>query len=231
MSKDNLGFNCVLGIPRDIQLAAKDYFWNRRNNILFNEHLCIDHGFVGGFILYNTLKKLHQEKGGTSVTTPTDTNGLQFGMPIFQWYNVPSAWAIICHNIWLAEGGTGRADKYEKFGLEKLIYSQGKSPINLNSHPLLFLLDFVDTIDPVKRFGFEMMKNITLSAENDKLCISLKCQDEGNNPCCCRSCEKMQKLEKDLDFLLSDSIHVKTIESEITLSFSEKKYGIAKNFR
>ncbi len=116
MSKENLGYlPAVLGIPKDIYWTAKKYFWNRRNNIFFNEDLCTDHGFAGGYQLYKALEKLHRENGEENESkTPVSSGGLSYGMDIFNWYNVPSAWAIICHNIWLAEGGTGRAVKYEK---------------------------------------------------------------------------------------------------------------------
>ena len=33
MQKEKLGFHLVSGIPRNIQLAAKEYFWNKRKNL------------------------------------------------------------------------------------------------------------------------------------------------------------------------------------------------------
>lgn len=217
MSNDNLGFYPVSGIPRNLQLAAAEYFWNRRNNIFFNENLCTDHGFAGGFKLYTTLKKLHQERGKESVK-PVEPSGLQFGMPIFQWYNVPSAWAIICHNIWLAEGGSGLAVKYEALNLDKLIYLKGDSPVKLKNHPLLFLLDFVDTIDPEKCFG-NTCEKATISSGTRKLSISLNCPWTDNKYCSCFS-EKIKKLDKDMDFLKSDLFHTETSEQTISFLFS-----------
>ena len=217
MSNDNLGFLPVLGIPRDIQLAAKEYFWHKRNNILFYEHLCTDHGFAGGVNLYATLKNLHQEKGGES-SRPADTGDLLFGMPIFQWYNVPVAWAIICHNIWLAEGGTGRATKYEALGLDKLIYFKGKSPIKLKDHPLLFLLDFVDTVDPYKRFKTSYTETF-ISCNDNELSLSL---DHGCSTSCV-SCKYaaaiLSQLSSDLDYLKSSNFQLTVTNNTITFSF------------
>lgn len=217
MSNDNLGFQPVSGIPRNIQLAAKEYFWHKRNNILFYEHLCTDHGFAGGVNLYATLKKLHQEKSDES-SRPVDTGGLLFGRSIFQWYNVPSVWAIICHNIWLAEGGTGRATKYEALGLDKLIYFKGKSPIKLKDHPLLFLLDFVDTVDPYKRFETSC-DGIFISCNDNELSLSL---DHGCSASCV-SCKyeetTLSCLSSDLDYLKSSNFQVNVADNTITFSF------------
>ncbi len=139
-------------------------------------------------------------------------------MDIFKWYNVPSAWAIICHNIWLAEKDSKDAEKYENFGLGGLIYSQGESPISYYNHPLLFLLDFVDTIDPVKRFGEENLEHISIrSKEMDKNKLYLKIGECDNNTCLLAKMG-LDKIKKDLSFLESDTFSV-SVADGITFEF------------
>ena len=211
----------ILGIPKKILKSAYLYFELRRNNVFFNENLCIDHGFAGGFTLYSELKKLHEDRNNeTFLNRPFDENGLMFSPLIWQWYNVPSAWAIICHNIWIAFAGTGRANKYEKLGLKDLIFPEKNSPIKLKKHPLLFLLCLTDTIDPCKRFGEENLDKICISGTENTLFFRSCCS------CVTKKCSFMnrhlKKLETDLEFLVSDSFHVAfddSAYSSITLNF------------
>lgn len=211
----------ILGIPKKILKSAYLYFELRRNNIFFNENLCTDHGFAGGFSLYSELKRLHEDRSNDRLLNcPFDENGLMFSPLILQWYNVPSAWAIICHNIWIAFSGTGRADKYEKLGLKDLIFHEKKSPIKLKKHPLLFLLCLTDTIDPCKRFGKENLDKICISGTENTLFFQSCCS------CVTEKCSFMnrhlKKLETDLEFLVSDSFYVAfddSAYSSITLNF------------
>ena len=220
MSKENLGSSFAInGIPKKIRNSATNYFWQRQNNPCFHHELCTDHGFAGGYILYNTLKKLHKEGGAQEDNTgirPVD-NYLLFHPSIFRWYNQASVWAIICHNIWLAEAGTERAGIYEKFGLKDLIFSKNKSPISYKKHPLLFLLDLIDTLDPLKRFPEDSWKKIHIMAETDKLILTYKSDSSCDD--CILIQEKWKKLKEDLAFLHSDSFMTEIEQNKIIFMF------------
>ena len=235
MSVENLGFSMgILGIPKKLRYAAKEYFWQRRNNPLFHENLCTDHGFAGGFTLFEKLQDLHNKhkhEPHENPLFPTSKDQLVFDPLIFQWYNVPSAWAIICHNIWLAAAGSGMADKYELLGLKDLVSPADNSPIKLKSHPLLFLLDFVDTLDPLKRFCFgeneeqinvEFLKHVCVTGGDDSMTLRLNCERNGDSDCKCIK-KQLEKIASDLAFLKSDSFSIEQNANSLTLHFSLKK--------
>lgn len=234
MSSANLSCPAgILGIPEKLRAAAKEYFWQRRNNPLFHENLCTDHGFAGGFTLFETLRELHNKykrEPHENPLFPTSKDQLVFDPLIFQWYNVPSAWAIICHNIWLAAAGSGMADKYELLGLKDLIFSAGNSPIKLKSHPLLFLLDFVDTLDPLKRFCFEengevnveFLKQVHIAGGEDSMTLRLNCERNGDSDCKYIK-KQLEKIASDLAFLKSASFQTEQDANSLTFHFSLKK--------
>ena len=220
LNKDNLGSKPVLGIPKDIQFAAADYFEHRRNNVLFNEHLCTDHGFAGGYLLFKTLQKLHNEKKSyeQTIKSPIQNDKLLFDPLIFEWYNKPSAWAIICHNIWLAEAGTGNAVKYEKLGMQKLIFQPGYSPIKCEKHPLLFLLCFVDTIEPLKLKDNNILNSTLLSVnKNSELTLIFNSCNETICSVCPFTEKYAKKLCTNLDFLKSTTFT--TIPNQNSIKF------------
>lgn len=230
MASINLGAPAaILGIPKAIRGAAKEYFWQRRNNLLFNESPCTDHGFAGGFMLYQKLKKEHYNLKNQNKTggRPVDDYGLIFDPLIFQWYNEPVAWAIICHNIWTAVAGSGKADKYEQLGLGKLIFPKNQSPICLKKHPLLFLLDFLDTLDPFKRFclmknnggiDYDFLKNVYLVSDNASLRMKIKCCFKRENKCkiCSLLCDEIGDA---VSFLNSSTFFVRQEQNEIVFVF------------
>ncbi len=211
MHNQNLGYqNYILGIPQKIRLTSKEYFWQRRNNIYFNDNLCTDHGFVGGYRLFKSLRKIHLENCDTNnniQVRPYNDNSLLFGEDIFKWYNVPCAWAIICHNIWLAKAGTGMADKYEQLGLSNLIYCEGDSPIKYKSHPLLFLLDFVDTVGFEKRFGCDNLDKVIVSSTEDSISFLMPCD-------CIFTKLFLQRIKSDSSYLESNTFHISIRENE-----------------
>lgn len=216
MSKENLGSPpAVLGIPQKLRLSAKEYFWQRRYNVLFHDTLCADHGFAGGYMLYQSLKKLHYSNAADSIKSPVDKNKLIWSPEFFQWYNVPSAWAIICHNIWTAAAGTGTADKYESLGLGNLIFAEDDSPVRHKNHPLLFLLDFVDTIDPYKRV--KEIDKIRLTANSDSMEMSFDCPDDSLVRTLCK--EKMEKIDSSLAFLKSPAFQVELAGNNLIFKF------------
>ena len=224
-SKENLDCHGpILGIPDEFRKSTKDYFYQRRENILFNENRCTDHGFAGGFILAEKLKELHccEANETPEILSPVGSSSLIFSPAIFQWYNIPSAWAIICHNLWLAEEGTGRVSKYKLFGLDKFIYPKERSPISYIKHPLLFLLDFIDTIDFVKRLKYEIeyLDAINVSYSESSISFSFNCLDSSpHNPLIFLAKDFFEKMRQDTSFLESQTFSINYEQNCITFTF------------
>ncbi len=105
----------------------------------FNKH---DHGVIGGAKLYNDLCLLRQEKERTS-------DMLYWGDDLENDFAV-AAWAIACHNIFYIEELSKYIRCYERFGLEQLVYSGVTRKINIERHPIFYLLCLVDSIEPIK---------------------------------------------------------------------------------
>ena len=222
----------MLGTPEKLWKSARKYFYKRRKNKDFMENglTCVYHGFAGGFTLFEKLRELHNKykhEPHENPLFPTSDKQLVFDPLIFQWYNVPSAWAIICHNIWLAVAGSVTADKYEQFGLEDLVFPANKSPIKLKSHPLLFLLDFVDTLDPLKRFCFDkngkpvdydFLKQIYIKSSSNSMTLKMDCEwnEDGNK-------KQLEKIASAFTFLKSDSFSIEQNANSLTFYFSLEK--------
>lgn len=132
-------------IPDELSDNCKLYYALRKSGKIKPPESVIDHGIIGGCMLYHHLERLHTE------TEIVERNGLYWGKSILKHYIAPAACAIIAHNMWMQEAGTEDADRYKDLLLDGLIYSPGNRIIQLKDHPLLFLLCLVDTIEPLKR--------------------------------------------------------------------------------
>ena len=214
---DSYNYPCAAGIPATLALNAQKYLKTRlKTKRIGNRRL--DHGFAGGTMLYKNLKKLHNTG---NETRPIGTNALQFGPHIFNRYNIPCAWTILCHNIWTAFSGRRKADVYRDCGLEGLIFEENNSPINFREHPLLFLLDFVDTIDPIKRFDHNMCEDIVISSTDTEMSLAFSCKVDCNAECNCWSrIREIQKISDDLAFLKSPQFETRMSGAQITFSFN-----------
>ena len=114
----------------------------------------IDHGIAGALLLYDRLIKLYYNN-------KNNISGLFFSRD-YKKHILLVANTIARHNIFSSNEQT--EEIYKRFGLEELIPSTNRfSKVKLDEKSenekirLLFLLEFVDTIDPVKvltkRFG------------------------------------------------------------------------------
>ncbi len=147
-------------IPDSIQENYKKYYKLRLLSKRLYEDICIDHGIAGGLRLYDYMKKKHYNNCNDNRQVKL-VNNLWWGPVIFENFIVPCVEAIIAHNVWFSLND--KCDqKYKVLGLEGLVLpKQGdyrKSPITYNEYPLLFLLDLVDTIEPIK-FWKKALKN------------------------------------------------------------------------
>jgi len=127
---------------------------------------CVDHGILGGFLLFDRLRKNY------------DTTWRQYVNEVIPLHDRPAAdsynhfrykglnWriaqldhfaiiadSIIGHNMWVSDD----ANLYNYFGLNPLIKS-ANSKIKIADRPLLFFLSLIDSIDPVKLLGRETIK-------------------------------------------------------------------------
>lgn len=126
-----------------------------------------DHGIIGGVTLYDDLNK--HFSGRSSL----DDNRKKLHSCV--------SWVIACHNLFVG-GSENRC--YPCKALYALI-SDGKSRnIKLQDHPILYLFDLVDSIEPMKLFGdTEILSEISVSFSGksisfnlDKLCDGKKQQ-------------------------------------------------------
>lgn len=185
---------CNEYVPEVFLKNAEKYDDICRNKDGFRNKRCIDHGIAGGILLYAGIKSIFSElirkteteklKGGLYRTG----EHLIIGYPILNTHIALVAWTIISHNIWTVEQNDKDAEKYKKQKLENLIYNKNeKRFISLQKHPLLFLLDLVDTIEPVKISSWEYLKRMSIEINKEKIQI----QDH-------------PKTKLDLDFLLKN---------------------------
>jgi hypothetical protein len=116
----------------------------------------IDHGIIGGFILYDRLKKNYEAKWNEYKSKNMITDQAQkafFKLDGLSWriqhldHFAYISDAIIAHNIWYNKD----IELYKKFGLSKLKERTGNK-ISKRSNTLLFFLAIVDTIEPTKFF-------------------------------------------------------------------------------
>lgn len=147
-------------------------------NLVFNyfdyrvKHwLSIDHGILGGYLLYDRLRKnydLAWEECSTSETkeccpikcgTPCGYTCFYHKQRLFRvkHWNLYAivADSLIGHNIWVASKKNKDVRRlYDIYGLSPLV---APTKIKIEDRPLLFFLALLDTIEPIKRL-----------AENDK---------------------------------------------------------------
>ena len=224
MDKDNIGFfKESLAIPKELIEIVAPYFKKRLEGF-FTENKCVDHGFAGGLKLYQKMRKAHYDKNNSNISSPQKNEPdrlLKYDPKIFKWYNTKSAWAIICHNIYMLLDNKENCKKVEKYiekGFGDIVYMQNESFIKLSNHPLLFLLDFVDTLDPFKQFGIDGLDYIEVDTSIDnklKICVT-GCKRQ----CCPFAKKTLKKISSDLDFLKSDTFSVEVDEGDNSITFS-----------
>ena len=226
-------------IPREYISSCKLYYLTRRGTSLLGHKPCVDHGIYGGLLLLKRLRNLHSSN--IIVENENGDKILLWGRPIFEHYIVNAAWAIIAHNIFLAEFGTQNACKYYFLGLNQLVYLHGFSPIRPSKHPFLFLLCLVDSIEPIKHFLGDKdtdpetcnkicefteidSRDYTISFSMNPKKVGAKCrlqngcqfyQDCGH--CTKYSCHR--KIADDLSFLESPEFNIEVNQQSISMSF------------
>ena len=149
-------FKCKFNLLEDENISAdfadliQNYFRYRKERMGR-----IDHGIVSGLLFFDSMKKEQQKKIemasaaeifiDTSPLSNSQLNSIAF------FYSE----TLIKHNIWFIESNSEKVSEYKKYGLDSLIISKTDTDkkISFRNNPLLFLLCFLDTIEPLKRAG------------------------------------------------------------------------------
>lgn len=137
----------------------------------------IDHGIIAGFVLYDRLIKnyndnwetyLSENRNTASSKENFDYNHLKWRKEHLSHFAIVAD-AIIAHNIWLSGTDDDKIKLYKQFGLDPLIsHPDNSGRLTLESNPLIFFLDLLDTIEPVKYFTKHSPKKVLESVEISK---------------------------------------------------------------
>lgn len=117
----------------------------------------LNHGIIGGLLLYNLLRKHFDENFEKAKIKNQNTNEKNFYYNGLHWSNDHDdnykkvANSIVSHNIWYAYEPEVKEDYKEK-KLDKLIIKDPSQRLKCQSDPFLFLLLLADTIEPIKFF-------------------------------------------------------------------------------
>lgn len=82
--------------------------------------------------------------------------------------------AIICHNLWMA--GKDKEAEYKRYHLSKLLYEKHpENKLSVSKFPLQYMLCFIDTIEPTKRFesltAYKVLTGISIELEKEGLIL------------------------------------------------------------
>lgn len=178
-----------------ILLEARESYFNYRRK---SKYKCIDHGLLGGILLYDRLYKIRKRK------KQIHEDGLFWGRSLIYQYKMAGN-AISLHNIWLPPKELEQ--KYKRFGLKKLI---GLEKVKFKDFPLFYLLGVVDTIEPIKAFedsGFNstyILNNLEIEFSPRSVTISNKL---GSELVFSNLTDKLRYFDNwlDLDYSISDN--------------------------
>jgi hypothetical protein len=183
----------------DLMEARKNYFTYRKNI-----WKVVDHGILGGILLYDRLVKIRRRK------KRQHEDDLFWGKNLEAQYLL-AANAISLHNIWLPQKGSESI--YEQYGLGKLL---SFTKIKFADFPLFYILGIVDTIEPLKTFkddGFTdhyILENLYFEFSAGGVVVSY---NEASNLDFCKLKEKTKYFKDWLD------IEVKTFKDRFELVF------------
>jgi len=135
-SIDHLLFNEKIESNCQYLLDSREAYFNYRKSVW----KVVDHGILGGLLLYDRLVKIRREK-------KRKNEGNHFwGKNLEQQYLL-AACAISLHNIWLPQ--KGMEEVYQNYGLDNLLSFK---KIKFSDFPLFYILGIVDTIEPLKTY-------------------------------------------------------------------------------
>ena len=127
------------------------------NDYCRKEYDFINHGIIGGLLLYDRLMKNFEKNKQNALLQNPNLDCNDFVYKNLHWSNSHEdfyklvASSIISHNIWLAWDDNNKK-KYKDNNLDYLIIDNPNQRISCESDPFLFLLLLADTIEPIKFF-------------------------------------------------------------------------------
>lgn len=128
----------------------------------------IDHGIAGAILIYDALMTFYYE----GIQIPSlNLCGLQLRKN-FPDFCLRIAETVALHNMWRATDKT--IDTYREYHLDELIPDgSGREVVFYKDDMLLFLLGFIDTIDPIKGFCSTEGRRVRLSVDDvlNNFCI------------------------------------------------------------
>ena len=123
-----------------------------------------DHGIAAGYIMFDELCKNYWK-------TIKGRKGEEIWIEELLWkeehldHFAYIADAVICHNVWMKYE---KDEEYEKKGLNEFIVNKEKSNrLAIGEFPIQFALCLLDTIEPVKRFGKDVLKSISIEPKGN----------------------------------------------------------------
>lgn len=181
-------------------LGCRTNYFSYRKNIW----KVIDHGILGGVLLYDRLVKIRRLK------KDLHEDDLFWGENLEQQYLL-AANAISLHNIWLPQKGA--EEVYQHHGLENLLMFK---KIKFSDFPLFYILGVVDTIEPLKTYRDDnftdqyILENILFDFNADGVIVTC------NNNSDLDFCKLKEKTKYFKDWL---DIEVKTSKDKFELIF------------
>lgn len=143
--------------------SRKNYFNYRKKHFKV-----VDHGLLGGILLYDKLIKVRRAKKKQNEDT------LFWGRRLEYQYK-QAADAISLHNIFIVQ--KGKENLYKSYELQDLINCP---EVRLSDFPLFYMLGIIDTLEPLKAFGKSgqsdayILDNLLIQFEPWSVQISLK---------------------------------------------------------
>lgn len=167
---------------RDTCTEVKKSYFSEKEVINYyiyrlSEYGVLDHGIVGGYIFFDSIMKFYLESyskrdQGTIIDFEKDWRYFCVEqIPLFAYI----ADCIVSHNIFFPT-----KDKKEIYKEYSILSIDKKRKISIRNNPILFLLDLIDTIDPVKYFEskykyntLDILKSFDCNFDKDTIILSL----------------------------------------------------------
>lgn len=168
------GLNALKDICNIKYLCDNEFKTYKKENInlyLSNRAICssenigkIDHGIVGGLLLYDRLRKNFDEAWNKAKRKKQKIsrkrfkyNGLNFSNEHYKYY-AEAADAIIAHNIWINT-------------LNEYLTKNNKEHLEVNkidkNNKIAFILALADTLEPIKKYGIFALNMISFEKMDD----------------------------------------------------------------
>lgn len=193
--KEGIESNCKL------LLDSREAYFNYRKSVW----KVVDHGILGGILLYDRLVKIRREK------KQKNEDNYFWGKNLESQYLLAGC-AISLHNIWLPQ--KGMEEVYQRYGLDNLLTFR---KIKFLDFPLFYILGIVDTLEPLKTYngdGFSdkyILENLYFDFKPQSLAISF---NEASDLDFCKLKEKTKYFKDWLD------VEIQTTKNSFEIIFS-----------